>query len=108
VAGAGLFHPATAGRGLAVGVLSSAVPYSLDLLALRRLPTAVFGVLTSLNPAVAALAGWLVLAQRVPDPQLLGVAAVMMASAGVTLTSRNAEVDPIRGQGTGGPLTPPL
>ncbi len=46
-----LLRPATAADRAAVGVLSSAIPYSLDLLALRRLPTAVFGVLTSLNPA---------------------------------------------------------
>jgi inner membrane transporter RhtA len=105
VAGAGLFHPGTAVRGLAVGVLSSAVPYTLDLLALRRLPTAVFGVLTSLNPAVAALAGWLVLSQRLPASQLLGVAAVMMASVGVTLTSRETSRPRAEAEG---PTRPPL
>lgn len=50
-AGTALWHPRTLAVGLAVGVLSSAIPYSFDLLSLRRLPTAVFGVLTSLNPA---------------------------------------------------------
>jgi inner membrane transporter RhtA len=86
-AGTALIHPSTTAVGLAVGVLSSAIPYSLDLLALRRLPTPVFGVLTSLNPAVAALAGWLVLAQHVPGRQFAGIALVMIASAGVTLGS---------------------
>ena len=62
-AGTALWRPSTLVLGLIVGVLSSAIPYSFDLLALRRLPTAVFGVLTSLNPAVAALAGLLVLGQ---------------------------------------------
>jgi inner membrane transporter RhtA len=85
-AGAALLRPGTAALGLAVGVLSSALPYSLDLLALRRLPTAVFGVLTSLNPAMAAIAGLLVLGQHLPSRQLLGVGFVIAASAGVTLT----------------------
>ncbi len=84
-AGTALVTPTTLALGGAVGVLSSAVPYSLDLLALRRLPTAVFGVLTSLNPAVAALAGFLVLHQRLPPVELGGIALVMAASAGVTL-----------------------
>ncbi len=86
-AGTALVKPTTLALGGAVGVLSSAVPYSLDLLALRRLPTAVFGVLTSLNPAVAALAGFLVLNQRLPPVELGGIALVMAASAGVTLSA---------------------
>lgn len=86
-AGTTLFHPGTVAVGLAVGVLSSAIPYSLDLLALRRLPTAVFGVLTSLNPAVAALAGLIVLGEILAGGQLGGIALVMLASVGVTLSS---------------------
>ena len=86
--GAALLHPSTLVIGFAVGVLSSAIPYSLDLLALRRLPTAVFGVLTSLNPGVAALAGYLLLGQTVSALQALGVGLVMVASVGVTLSSR--------------------
>jgi inner membrane transporter RhtA len=87
-AGVDLLEPGTLLLGLAVGVLSSAIPYSLDLLALRRLSTAVFGVLTSLNPAIAALAGLLVLHELPPHRQLVGIAAVMVASAGATLTGR--------------------
>lgn len=86
VAGTDLLRPSTAVIGLAVGVLSSAIPYSLDLLALRRLPTAVFGVLTSLNPGVGALAGFLVLDQDLTAGTLVGVALVMLASVGVTVT----------------------
>jgi multidrug transporter EmrE-like cation transporter len=82
-----LGRPSTLALGLAVGVLSSAIPYSFDLLALRRLPTAVFGVLTSLNPAVAALAGLLVLGQTLPLRQVLGIALVMMASVGISVTA---------------------
>jgi inner membrane transporter RhtA len=86
VAGSDLFEPRTLLVGLSVGVVSSALPYSLDLLALRRLPTAVFGVLTSLNPAIAALAGLVVLHELPPDRQLVGIALVVLASAAVTLT----------------------
>lgn len=85
-AGTHLIEPRTLAWGLLVGVLSSAIPYSLDLLALRRLPTAVFGVLTSLNPGVAGLAGYLVLDESLTARRFAGVALVMVASAGVTLT----------------------
>ena len=57
------------------------LPYSLELIALRRLSARVFGVLLSLEPAVAALAGLVVLGQRLTRPQLLGLACVMAASA---------------------------
>jgi inner membrane transporter RhtA len=86
-AGTAWWRPSTLALGLTVGVLSSAIPYSFDLLALRRLPTAVFGVLTSLNPAVAALAGLLVLGQTLPLRQVIGIIAVMTASAGISLTA---------------------
>jgi inner membrane transporter RhtA len=87
-AGSLLWHPSTLAVGLAVGVLSSALPYSMDMMALRRLPTAVFGVLTSLNPAVGALAGWLVLSEQLPWEGLAGVALVIAAGAGITLGTR--------------------
>jgi inner membrane transporter RhtA len=96
-AGTAVLRPSMLAAGLGVGVLSSAIPYTLDLLALRRLPTAVFGVLTSVNPAVAALAGYLVLGQVLPGRQLAGIALVVLASAGVTVTSalrRRAVVGP--------------
>ena len=94
-AGPALLEPSTLALGLVVGILSSAIPYSLDLLALRRLPTAVFGVLTSLNPGVAALAGLVVLGQHLGLVPVVGVVLVMVASAGVTLThSRRRRVTP--------------
>ena len=89
LAGDALFVPRTLVLGLLVGVVSSAIPYSLDLLALRRLSTAVFGVLTSLNPAVAALAGLVVLQQLPPSRQLVGIGLVVLASIGVTLPGRS-------------------
>ncbi len=67
-------------KGAAVAVLSSVLPYSLELLALRSLSQRVFGILLSLEPAVAALAGLLVLGQRLAPVQLAGMALVVVAS----------------------------
>jgi inner membrane transporter RhtA len=89
-AGSALLLPSTLAIGFVVGILSSALPYSLDLLALRRLPTAVFGVLTSTNPAVAALVGLLLLDQRLHVLESAGVALVVVASAGMTLATSRA------------------
>lgn len=69
--------------GLGVAVLSSVLPYSLELHALRRLPAKVFGILLSLEPAVAALAGLVVLGQRLDPVQLGGMALVVLASTTV-------------------------
>ncbi len=67
-------------RGLGIALLSSAVPYSLELLALRRLRSGTFGVLLSLEPAAAALAGLLVLGQVLSPSQLVGMVLVVAAS----------------------------
>jgi inner membrane transporter RhtA len=75
-------------KGLGIAVLSSVLPYSLELLALRRLSSRVFGVLLSLEPAMAALAGLLVLHQRLTGLQLAGMALVVAASVVVMGTSR--------------------
>lgn len=74
--------------GAAVAVLSSAVPYGAELAALRRIPTRVFGVLMSLQPAAAALAGLLVLGQELGRREVLALVLVSAASAGVTLGRR--------------------
>jgi inner membrane transporter RhtA len=63
VSGVALLDPVAVGLGAAVAVLSSVLPYTLELLALRRMPTSTFAVLTSLGPAFAAAAGYLVLGQ---------------------------------------------
>jgi inner membrane transporter RhtA len=68
-------------KGLGIAVLSSVLPYSLELLALRRLSARVFGVLLSLEPAFAALAGLIVLGQVLSGTQLLGMGLVVAASA---------------------------
>ena len=76
------------GLGLLVALLSSVVPYSLELNALRRLPPAVFSILLSLEPAFAALFGWLLLGQESGLLRTLAIVLVVAASAGVTLTAR--------------------
>jgi inner membrane transporter RhtA len=68
-------------KGLGIAVLSSVLPYSFELAALRHLRANVFGILLSLEPAVAALAGLLVLHQRLTATQLVGMALVVLASA---------------------------
>ena len=74
---------------LGTAVLASVVPYTLELAALRRAPRRVFGILLSLEPAVATLAGWVLLGQRTGPVAIAAVAAVIAASAGATLTARS-------------------
>jgi inner membrane transporter RhtA len=80
--GSALAEPDLLGSALVVALASSVLPYSLELEALRRLPAAVFGVLMSLEPAVAALAGFVVLDQDLGARELLAIAMVVVASAG--------------------------
>lgn len=79
-AGTSLLDGEVLWRGLGIALLSSAIPYSLELLALRRLSAGVFGILLSLEPAAAALAGLLVLGQTLAPSQLVGMAMVVCAS----------------------------
>ncbi|WP_173872778.1 EamA family transporter [Streptomyces albus subsp. chlorinus] len=87
-AGPALLDPVTLGLGAAVAVLSSGVPYTLEMFALRRLPAATFAVLMSLMPAAATTAGFLVLGQSMGPVQLLAVALVVAASMGAVRASR--------------------
>ncbi|MBP2473816.1 inner membrane transporter RhtA [Crossiella equi] len=87
-AGPLLLRPENLLLGLLVGLLASAVPYTMDLLALRRLPAGAFGTLMSLQPAVAALAGFVVLGQVLTATQLLAIGLVVLASAGTAVTTR--------------------
>ena len=87
IAGAGyaLLDPKLLLAGFGVAMLSSAIPYSLELEALRKLPARVFGVLMSLDPAVAALAGLVVLGERLEMRAVAAVLFVTIASAGASL-----------------------
>jgi inner membrane transporter RhtA len=73
--------------GAAVGVLSTAIPYAAEMEALRRLPRAVFGVLMSLEPAVAAAIGFIALSQDLSTRELIAIALVVIASAGALHTA---------------------
>jgi inner membrane transporter RhtA len=92
-AGAELLDPRLLALGAAVAMLSSAIPYSLELEALRRLPKRVFGVLMSLEPAVAAAAGFVVLGEVLDARELLAIGLVVAASAGATRTAETVPRD---------------
>jgi len=83
-AGSAMLDPVLLLVGLAVALLSSAIPFSLELEALRKLPARVFGVLMSLEPAVAALIGFLVLGERLGLRSLAAIALVTLAAAGAS------------------------
>jgi inner membrane transporter RhtA len=91
--GSALWTPEALWRGTAIAVMSSVLPYSLELIALRRLAAHVFGILLSLEPAVAALAGLVVLGQHLKAPQMLGMACVVAAS-GLVMGVRSAPSAP--------------
>ncbi|MYS83661.1 EamA family transporter [Embleya scabrispora] len=84
-AGSSLLEPEVLGLGACVALLSSALPYSFEMLAMKHLTPATFGLLASLEPAVAAIAGFLVLHQSLVPIQIAGIALVVIASAGVTV-----------------------
>jgi inner membrane transporter RhtA len=86
--GGDLLRPGLLATGLAIAVLSSAIPYSLELEALRRLPKATFGVLMSLEPAVAALVGLVVLDQGLSTAEVVAIGLVVAASAGALGAAR--------------------
>ncbi|WP_129308447.1 EamA family transporter [Streptomyces sp. L2] len=96
-AGSRLLDPTTVALGSAVAVLSSVLPYTLELLALRRLPASTFAVMMSLEPAIAATAGFLVLGQSLSLPQAAAISLVIAASIGAirTQVGRRGSVDPM-------------
>jgi inner membrane transporter RhtA len=84
-AGRALLRPAVLGAGLAIGLLSSVIPYRFELETLRRVPPRVFGIWMSLEPAVAALVGVVMLSQALTAAQWIAVGCVIVASAGAAL-----------------------
>ena len=83
--GRALLKPAVLGVGLAIGLLSSVIPYRFELETLRRVSARVFGIWMSLEPAVAALVGVLLLSQALSAPQWIAICCVVVASAGAAL-----------------------
>jgi inner membrane transporter RhtA len=90
-AGSALLDPKLLLAGFGVAMLSSAIPFYLDLEALRKIPARIFGVLMSLEPAVAALAGLLVLGERLGIRAVVAIALVTVAAAGASLFGRQTE-----------------
>lgn len=90
-AGDDLAHVDLLALGLAVGLLSSVVPYTLELVALRSLPTATFGILMSVEPAAAALAALLLLGEALSLQQWLAMGCVVVASIGATRVASSAQ-----------------
>ncbi|MFD7689073.1 DMT family transporter [Streptomyces sp. NPDC059781] len=84
--GTKLLDPTVLGLGAAVAVLSSVLPYTLELLALRRLPASTFAILMSLEPALAAAAGFLILDQALSTAEAAAIALVIAASMGAVRT----------------------
>jgi inner membrane transporter RhtA len=82
--GSAMFRPAILAAGAAIGILSSVIPYGLELEALRRMPIRLFGVWMSLEPAVAALIGLAVLGQQLSALEWLAIGCVMVACAGAS------------------------
>jgi inner membrane transporter RhtA len=105
-AGAALLQPTVIALGAAVAVLSSTIPYALELIALRRLAASTFAILMSLGPATASIAGFLLLGQHLSALEIVGIGLVIAASMGAVLTAAKREKDAARDQVDAGPDEP--
>jgi inner membrane transporter RhtA len=86
--------PAALAGGVVLGLFNSAIPYTTEIAALRRMTSATFGVLMSLEPAIATAVGFVVLGQVLGGTELAAIAAVALASAGASLTARRRVIAP--------------
>jgi inner membrane transporter RhtA len=80
--------------GLVVALFSSAIPYSLEIVALDRIPASTFGVLMSVEPAIAAIVGFIVLGETLSTIEVAAIGMVIVASAGASLSARSLAVAP--------------
>ena len=95
-AGEALWHWSLLPLGLAIAVLSTALPYSLEMIALTRLPTRTFGTLMSMEPAIAAMSGIVFLGETLTISQTMALGAIILASMGSTLTMRQqSKIKPV-------------
>ena len=92
--------------GFATAILASVIPYTLELAALRRLPSNVFGILLSLEPVFAAAAGFVLIGQQVTPLGWVTIGLVVLASAGITLTARPKAVEQVAPVTHGTPTEP--
>ncbi|MDY0978286.1 DMT family transporter [Massilia sp. CFBP9012] len=89
--GTALFSPWVLAVGLCVAIASSAIPFSLEMIALKRLPPQAFGVMISMEPALAALLALVLLDERLSSLQWLAIGLIALASAGSSVTVRRTE-----------------
>lgn len=94
-AGPALMRPDILAIGLAVALLSSTIPYALELVALRTLSASVFAILMALGPATASAAGWIVLGQSLSLLEMAGIALVIIASIGAVKTAPPKPEEPL-------------
>jgi inner membrane transporter RhtA len=92
VAGTSLLNVEWMLIGLGIALLSSAIPYSLEMYSLQHLPKQTFSILLSLEPAVGALAGWLVLSEQLSTQQLSAIGLIMAASMGSAMTAGQRKI----------------
>jgi len=104
-AGTALLQPSILLAGLLVAVVSSAIPMSLEMMALKRLPKETFGILISMEPAVAALWALLLLHEQLSGLQWLAIGCTVLASVGSAAIARRRP--PRGGRGGGGGARPP-
>jgi inner membrane transporter RhtA len=90
-----IFQPHYVLVGLMVAVLSSAIPYSLEFYALKKLPQQTFGILLSMEPAVGAITGWIILGEMLTPIQCLAIACIIVASIGSTATIKKSDDIPL-------------
>ena len=91
-AGAALLTPEVLALGMTVALISSAIPYTLEMVALRRLPSHTFGTMMSAEPAIGALMGLALLGEMLTLSQWLAIALVVLASVGAGLSARREDV----------------
>jgi inner membrane transporter RhtA len=89
-----LVAPLALAGGVVIALFSSVIPYSAEIAALRRLPAATFGVLMSLEPAIAAAVGFVLLGQVLATSDLVAIAFVALASAGASISARRLVTAP--------------
>ncbi len=89
--GFSIFAPQYLPMALAVAILTSALPYALEMMALTRMPAKTFGTLTSLEPAIAAIFGFIILSEVLSGVQIGGILAIIIASLGASLSSKPIE-----------------
>jgi inner membrane transporter RhtA len=90
-----MFEPRYVLVGCMVALLSSAIPYSLEMYALQRIPKQTFGILLSMEPAVGALTGWIILGELLAPLQWIAIGCIVVASIGCTITAKKVEEGPL-------------